>query len=319
LHLEHYYKNPLSINGIGDPFILKASTGKYYCYPTSGANEGFRAWSSYNLVDWKEEGFVYRIEENSWGQNRFWAPEVVEYKGKYYMYYTAGWKLNNSLRIGVAAADNPLGPFKDLKDSPMFDFGYAAIDAHILIDEDGKKYIYFSKDCSENIIDGRHESHIYGAALDNDMVSLKGEPVLLTKPEQDWELKSGTEWRWNEGAFVVKKDGIYYLMYSANFYKERDYSVGYAFSDKPLGPFIKYQNNPVMATQCGEISGPGHHCVTTSPDGSELFIVYHTHTNPQEGGSNRQVCIDRMGFREDGSIYVKGPTADEQPMPSYKK
>ena len=133
--MKRYYKNPLSITGIGDPFVLKASSGKYYCYPTSGRNTGFRAWSSYNLVDWKEEGYVYRAKEDSWGQGRFWAPEVVEFNGKYYMYYTAEWKRNKSLRVGVAIANDPLGPFLDVRNAPMFDFGYAAIDANVFIDE----------------------------------------------------------------------------------------------------------------------------------------------------------------------------------------
>jgi GH43 family beta-xylosidase len=74
----------------------------------------------------------------------------------------------------------------------------------------------------------------------------------------------------------------------------------------------------VLASNTDVISGPGHHCVIDSPDGSELFVVYHTHTDAALGGGNRQVCIDRMGFREDGSIYVNGPTLTDQPIPSNR-
>lgn len=312
---DMFYKNPLEINQIGDPFVLKASNGKYYCYPTS-SNSGYKVWSSNNLVDWKDEGYAYKIGEKTWGGSDFWAPEVVEYQGKYYMYYTARWQKNNSLRIGVAVSDNPTGPFKDVYDRPMFDFGYAAIDANVFMDEDGAKYLYFSRDCSENVVDGRHESHIYGILLNDDMVSVKGEPVLLTRPEQEWELASGPEWLWNEGATVFKRNGIYYLMYSANCYDSSLYSIGYATAAHPLGPYKKYQHNPIVHTDWEEISGPGHNSITRSPDGSEWFIVYHTHTNPIVGGGNRQVCIDRMGFRKDGSIYVNGPTLTVQPAPS---
>lgn len=56
-----------------------------------------------------------------------------------------------------------------------------------------------------------------------------------------------------------------------------------------------------------------------SPDGSKLFIVYHIHTDPQNPSGDRQVCIDRMGFREDGSLYVAGPTHTLQPIPSSKE
>jgi GH43 family beta-xylosidase len=314
--VQETYCNPLPIDRIGDPYILKASDGKYYCYPTSAGETGYKAWTSDDLVQWKELGFVYTKSEQSWGFKQFWAPEVVEFEGKYYMYYTARWKDKDSLRIGLAIADKPEGPFLDVYDKPLFDFGYAAIDANILMDEDGGKYMYFSRDCSENIVDGKHESHIYGIRLSGDMRSVVGEPVLIAKPDQPWEMKSGPEWFWNEGPFVFKRGGIYYLMYSANFYAKRDYSVGYAVADNPLGPFVKYANNPVLFTKSDEISGPGHNSVTTSPDGTEWFIVYHTHADPAKGGGNRQVCLDRMGFREDGSIYVDGPTITPQPVPS---
>jgi len=312
------YQNPLPIKNIGDPFILRAPDGKYYCYATS-APDGFKAWSSEDLVQWKEEGYVYLRREDSWGVADFWAPEVVHYNGKYYMHYSARWGKNQSLRIGVAIADLATGPFTNIFNHPMFDFGYAAIDGHVLFDEDGRRYFYYSRDCSENIIDGRHESHLYMMELDDDLISLKGNPILLTKPEQEWEIRSGAEWRWNEGPFVLKHDSKYYLMYSANFYASRDYSVGYAVSEKPTGPFVKAAHNPVLFTTVPEISGPGHNSVTTSPDGSELFIVYHTHTDPQKPSADRQVCIDRMGFREDGSMYVNGPTQTLQDIPSTKE
>jgi len=234
------------------------------------------------------------------------------------MYYTARWKQKDSLRIGVAVADHPAGPFKDAFDKPMFDFGYAPIDAHVFTDDDGRSYLFYARDCSEHMVDGRHESHIYGFELSGDLLQPKHEGVMLLKPEQEWELASGEVRRWNEGPFVLKHQGSYYLMYSANFYAHRDYSVGYAVSGRPLGPYLKYEHNPVLASDRPDISGPGHHSVVRSPDDTELFIAYHTHTDSGKGGGDRQVCIDRMTFREDGSIAVAGPTPSPQPYPSAK-
>jgi GH43 family beta-xylosidase len=308
------YQNPLPIKNIGDPFVLRVHDGKYYCYATSAA-DGFKAWSSDDLVHWKEEGYVYRRNEDSWGIADFWAPEVVFYNNRYYMHYSARWREHKSLRIGVAVAHFPTGPFLDLFNHPMFDFGYAAIDGHILIDDDGRIYLYYARDCSENIIDGHHESHLYVVELDNDLATLKGEPVFLTKPEQEWELRSGPEWFWNEGPFVVKHNGQYYLMYSANFYASRNYSVGYAVANDPIGPFVKASHNPILFSSVPEISGPGHNSVTTSPNGKELFIVYHIHTDPQKPSGDRQVCIDRMSFDDNGLIYVRGPSYSPQRMP----
>jgi len=144
------YQNPLPIKHIGDPFVLRAADGTYYCYATS-APDGFKAWTSPDLVHWTDLGYVYKRKDDSWGESDFWAPEVVHDRGKFFMHYSARWGMNQSLRIGVATADSPGGPFLDVFNFPMFDFDYAAIDGHVFFDDDGRKYFYYSRDCSENI------------------------------------------------------------------------------------------------------------------------------------------------------------------------
>lgn len=315
---EVTYRNPLKIRPIGDPFVMKASDGLYYCYPTSNAANGYKVWVSEDLINWEVEGLnAYTKTREGWAGGDFWAPEVYEFDGKFYMYYTARWKEKDSLRLGVAVSDSPVGPFLDVSDQPMFDFGYAVIDAHVFVDDTGEAYFYYSRDCSENFVGGFNESHIYGIRLSQDKLSVEGEPVLLTQPEQTWEIQSGS-YRWNEGAFVLKNQDVYYLMYSANFYADKKYSIGYATSSSPLGPFVKYEHNPILFAQSdwSEISGPGHHSITTSPLGNQLLVVYHTHINPVLGGGDRQVAIDTMGFREDGTLYMNGPTLSPQLKPA---
>lgn len=300
------YNNPIDI-GIADPCVIRASDGRFYLYST-----GLSVWSSDDLVNWKREGSVKPA--NTWGVADFWAPEVIEYEGKFYLFYSAE-RPQGGKRVALAISDSPTGPFEDLG-HPLFDFGYSAIDASPFIDDDGRKYLFYSKD-QVGIGGGRYESSIYGVELSDDFTSVVGEPVLLIKPDQAWELLSGNR-LWNEGGYVVKHNGKYYLMYSANYYGGVHYSVGYAVSEHPLGPYVKYANNPVLSRGpwVGELSGTGHHSVVRSPDGTELFIVYHVHADPAVGGGNRRLAIDRMGFRQDGSIYVSGPTLTPQPKPS---
>ena len=51
------YSNPLKVQ-LGDPFVLFAN-GTYYMYGTGGgADKGFSAYSSKDLVNWKPEGQV---------------------------------------------------------------------------------------------------------------------------------------------------------------------------------------------------------------------------------------------------------------------
>lgn len=310
-----FYQNPFPISDIGDPYVMRAENGKYYLFCTSAA-DGYYCWRSDDLVHWEDKKIkCYTYGKDAWADHSFWAPEVVEYNHKYYMFYTAGGK-DISLRIGLAVADQPEGPYEDVYDHPLFDFGHAAIDAHVFIDGDGQKYLYYSKDCSENEIFGTRKSEIYGIKLSEDMMQTVGEPVRLLTPEQPWELASSNP-LWNEGPELIKHDGRYYLTYSANCYASKAYSVGYATADSPLGPYEKAAENPILTAGFYEgISGPGHHSMIYTPEEEALYFVYHTHTYPKEGGGNRQVNLDRACFDEEGRLCVSGPTVSLQPLPS---
>lgn len=308
------FTNDLGITDIGDPFMLKISENEYYLYCTSAEN-GFYCWRSEDMVHWTDKKMCYVREADSWGKDSFWAPEVVAYNNQYYMYYTARNE-NGSLRIGLAVSDTPDGPFVDEKNQPLMDFGYAAIDGTVLIDDDGSKYLYYSRDCSENMVGDIHTSQIYAVTLSDDMKSVVGEPVFLTTPEQPWECMSG-DYLWNEGPAVIKHGDTYYLTYSANYYESTQYSVGYATSKSPLGPFVKAEENPILTSQGLEnVSGTGHHSFVLSPDGSELWIAYHSHTDVSNPSGDRKVNIARTDFTSDGKMYMNGPLTTPQPMPS---
>lgn len=302
------YSNPVIDVGGADPHVIKAGDGTYYMYNTFG----FAIHASDDLVHWRRAGSA--MPSGSWGVADFWAPAVIEHEGRFYLFYSAE-RREGGKRIGVAVGDRPTGPFRDLG-RPLFDPGFPVIDAHPFIDDDGKAYLFFSQDQVPQGA-GRYESRIYGIELGPDLMSVVGEPVLLTQPEQAWERRSGGR-LWNEAPFVFKHDGVYYLMYSANCYCGMDYSVGYATASHPLGPYTKYSGNPILSRGAwlDRLSGPGHHSIVESPDGREWWIVYHIHADPAVGGGERRIAVDRMGVREDGSLYVSGPTLTPQPLPS---
>lgn len=307
-------KNPIGIKMIGDPFLLKASDGKYYLYATTFLKNvpnycGFHVWVSEDLETFSAPTEAYKKGERSFGCRDFWAPEVVEYGGKYLMFYSARREADQSLRIGVATSDSPTGPFVDVQDrQPMFDFGYAAIDAHPFIDDDGKKYLYYSRDCSENFVNGNRESHIYVAELSEDMLSLKGQGKLLLAPTEDYEkatyLYGGQNVYWNEGPFVVKRDGVYHLMYSANFFASTDYCLCASASKYPDHGFQKYEK-PILKAIEGKMSGPGHNSVVKVGE-NEYLCVYHVLSDEVHPSADRQVFISKMKF-EDGKIVVEDP------------
>lgn len=308
------YTNPVGdITDIGDPYVLKYNN-KYYLYATS-SGIGFKVWQSDNMVEWKEICLALNRNDiaNQWGSGNFWAPEVKYLNNKFYMTYSAIGD-NGKMKIRIATSDNPIGPFTNWSPPFFNDDSFSYIDGDLLIDGD-KVYLYYVKDCSENVINGKHISQIHVVELSSDLKNTVGSPTLILTPSQSREGLGG-DWQWNEGPFAMKHDGIYYLMYSANVYSSIDYSIGYATATSPMGTWTKYENNPVLKKDINlKVSGPGHNCVTTSLDDKEFFIVYHTHTYFDAPSGNRNVCIDRLYF-ENGIMKVKGPTRTPQTLPS---
>lgn len=281
------------IRHIGDPQVVPYN-GRYYIYATSASN-GFKVFETEDLVHVTDKGLCY--ESTAWGTTRFWAPEVLHHNGKFIMYYTAQNNTEEGLRVSVAVADSPLGPFKDIQDTPVFDFGYAIIDASPFVDDDGKGYLYFSRDCSKNIVNGRHTSQVYGVELTEDMLYPKGEPILLSTPTEPYE-KLSQNYLWNEGPAMVKNNGIYYLSYSVNCYSTKDYSVCYSTSTSPLGPFTKAPENPILAKIEGIVSGPGHNAYFKTFNG-QLMTSFHIHSDYEKGGGDRRICFAKAFFKDD--------------------
>ena len=296
-----YVNTNVLIKNMPDPFVFKAEDRKYYAIGTTEPAGGFKIYSSDNLLQWTAGGYAF-IGNFKTQAGDFWAPEVVQYSGKYYLFYSARQFSTNSLRIYQAVSDTPEGPYLATRDEPFFDFGYAAIDADVLIDGD-KIYLYFSRDCSENIVDGKHTSQIYVVELKDDLSGTIGEAKLLTTPDAPWELKSG-DYVWNEGPAVFKQGNIYFLMYSAGYYGDSTYSIGYATSSSPLGPFAKYKNNPIVQSDLMKgFSGPGHNTVLM--DGEDLYIAYHIHANIN-GGADRNMVMNHL-YIQNNKLVVGPP------------
>lgn len=348
------YTNPLPVQ-FGDPYVLYTQ-GTYYMYGTGGgADKGFAAYSSKDMVNWKPEGQVYfHDNKNGWSDPKaawggaYWAPEVYEVKGKFYLFYSAQWRVNptqevENFRIGVAVADKPTGPFVDLASQPIFDPGYPIIDANVLFDASGKAYLYYSRCCYKHPVESEvadlarkkgwftqiEESWVYGVELTADFSGVVGQPVLLLRPpvklgdrQAEWESRSVTarevNRRWTEGSVTFKKDNTYYMMYSANHFGGQYYAIGYATSSSPLGPYKKAATNPILqqnAARGGSVTGTGHNSVAYSPDGKEMFCFYHART--AKTGPERVVCLDRMEVKN-GTIRIMGPTTTPQLLPSSR-
>ena len=263
-----------------DPHIA-CFDGTYYIYPTTDGFPGwesssFSCWSSTDLIHWKNEGVILDFKKDlEWANTHAWAPCIAKKDGKYYFYFSA------EQQIGVAVSDKPIGPFTDPLGKPLIPRGAydcQAIDPMVFIDDDGSAYLYFGQgNC--NVV-----------KLNKDMISFDSTKVKRITPKG-----------YNEGTFMLKRNGVYYLMWSSFDTRDPRYCVNYATGPSPTGPFTVAKNSPILK-QKGIVKGAGHHSVVQTPGKDEWYIAYHRFQLLDGNGFNRETCISPMRFNEDGTI-----------------
>ncbi len=273
--------NPLWEGWYADP-ELHFFAGKYFLYPTySDAYEKqtfFEAWSSDDLVHWKNEGVILEFADVPWSTNRAaWAPTCAEKNGKYYFYFSAG----DGAGLGIAVSDSPTGPFVDAIGKPLiaeYHHGAQPIDAHAFIDDDGQAYLYYGG-----------WRHAVVVKLGDDMISTVGEFKEIT-PEGGYV----------EGPFMLKRNGAYYFMWSEGGWGDDSYGVAYAKADNPYGPF---EREGIVLKGDGVIGkSAGHNSVLQIPGTDDYVICYHRRPMDKTHHNHRVVCIDRMVFDANGDI-----------------
>lgn len=267
----------------GDPFIL-LHEDTYYAYGTSAKN-GIAVLTSTDLQTWHAPERPLALDKRDvWGDRWFWAPEVYRINGKFYMYYSA------DEHICVATSGSPLGPFRQENIRPML-ADEKCIDNSLFIDDDGKAYLFFDR-----FNDGLN---IWVAELEENLLEVKRETMQkCIHVSQAWE----EVWpRVNEGAFVVKHGGVYYMTYSANSYESPYYGIGVATAASVKGPWTKYKGNPIYQN-VGALTGIGHSALFTDREG-QLRIVFHAHHSPTKVHP-RAMHISRVRFAAQGEQNI---------------
>jgi beta-xylosidase len=320
------YANPVYDGYFADPFVWKAR-GVYYAIGTgvveaSGIDTGrkqgtlFPMLRSEDFFNWKPVGGALVRPDNPPGDH-FWAPEVAERDGKFYMYYSVGWGDKNH-RLYVATSDDPAGPYEQAA-GPLVDPETTpfAIDPCPFRDDDGQWYLFYARDYldTENGLRA-------GTALAVDrmvsMTELAGEPKTVLRARYDWQLFKAQremygkvyDWHTLEGPAVRKHNGTYYCLFSASNWETVDYGVDYCEAKNPLGPWSGEDpaGPRILKTVPGFVRGPGHNSIVTGPDGKTDYIVYHA-WDPEL--TARKMCIDKLIWTPQGP-RCEGPTWTEQ-------
>ena len=115
---------------------------------------------------------------------------------------------------------------------------------------------------------------------------------VLIEATEPWETRDCLV---AEGPFVLKHNGLYYLSYSTNHTRSEDYAVGYAVSEKPFGPFVKAENNPILHKP-GKLVGTGHHSLMPTADKDKFICAFHCHSGNPDNFKPRQVCLCEAEF-----------------------
>lgn len=305
------FVNPVIRQNFPDPHVL-ATGGRYYAYATTDGVVNYQLARSDDLVEWEILSDPMPILP-VWASGDTWAPEVAEIGGRFVMYFTArAFEVQRadgqaSQCVGVAVADVPEGPFVDRSEAPLVcqpELG-GTIDATVLVDVDGTRYLVYKNDGNCCAI----ETRFYGRRLADDGLTLEGE-------ETDLGVANDNAWEGNviEAPTIFRAGDRYVLLYSANNYAGADYAVGYAIADAPLGPYVDGPENPILVTSVPDAGvpalGPGHQAVVVDQDG-DLWVAYHAWNLDLTA---REMWIDPLEIL-DGRPVIRGPTGVPQPVP----
>jgi arabinan endo-1,5-alpha-L-arabinosidase len=298
------YTNPLSISipsgglveNCPDPTIIRGQQPgdeNWYVYCTADAlnDQDKDAAGKYNqhliatlkspdLVNWTYVGDALSALPN-WADpsSDIWAPDVQFFNGKYHLYYVVvttnptTYSIETSA-IAVATSDSPTGPWTQAP-IPAIEPHAAAccaasnrwvLDPHIIADDTGKRYIY------------------YGSYFGGLSVRALSDDGLVSDPQSQVDIAIPNRY---EAAYVVKREGYYYLFGSATNCCNgplSGYSVFAGRSKSPLGPFVDREGasflssrvggTPVLSMNGNRWVGPGHSSIITDFAGQD-WMLYH--------------------------------------------
>lgn len=243
---------------------------------------------------WTAHGARLSLDVFDWAGANAWASEVVRGPdGRYYWFVSVdggtdeGW-----MNIGVAVADDPLGPYEDAIGAPLISDstpGSSAlnIDPTVYIADDGEIYLYWGSYWEPRM-----------AMLNQDMTSLAS-PVTTPQGLTDF---------W-EAPWMFERDGTYYMAYASNAGADcvtsSSYAcIRYATAQDPAGPWTH------RGVVLGQVTSTTNHPAIERFDG-RWWMVYHTADAPGGGNFRRSVAIDPLYFNADGTMQQVVQTSGE--------
>jgi hypothetical protein len=243
-----------------------------------------KVWSAPldHLDQWTDHGIVLSTrdvgghkDDIPFSDYEFYAPDLVCANGRYYLFAQVV-----GAPCSVAVGDSPAGPFKVVSQikapaGAPADFGGWSqyFDPGVLIDDDGKVYLYWGGGRSSMAqLNPATMTDILPGTLHEDVIPREA-PFL-----------------YQEGPSPRKINGTYYLVYA------RGADLAYATSDRPTGPFT--YRGVIVSQRVDAHSGNIHGGIANLR--GQWYVFYHRQTNNTV--YSRRACAERITIAVDGSI-----------------
>jgi GH43 family beta-xylosidase len=308
------FTNPIGAGA--DPWVIK--DGKSY-YLIESRDNAIYVYKSQQLTSPRQNGVrVWAAPDTGWNRTNVWAPELHQIDGSWYIYYAAGrdGPPFTSQRAGVlqSVGGDPQGAYIDKGMLYTGDAGTDSVNVWAIdmtVDRiNGQLYAVWSG-WERNASTDRTPQNLYIAKMSNPW-TISGTRTLLSKPDASWER--GTELDLQEGPEFLEHAGQQFIIYSTRESWLPEYKLGQLRlktpTSDPTDPSSFIKTGPVFTGTTG-VFGVGHASFTTSPDGSENWIVYHSKVAPSPGW-DRVIRTQKFTWNTDGSPNFGTPVSSAQ-------
>ena len=317
--------NPVIDADFPDPAIIHGEDGYYYAYGTQTLRGdqwiNIQVARSMDLVNWDYLGDALP-EKPGWAQTTqdFWAPSIIYDGTTYFMYYSATPDVchhhERGHALAIATSSSPAGPFVDMGKPLLLGVGFEYIDPMAFDDPaTGKRLLYWGS--------GFQPIKVQELAADRMSFAKGSEAKDLVWPNP----VKGAFPRLVEAAWVIERNGYYYLFYSGDNCcgPDAEYGVMIARSNSAFGPFETLEQakgvpHSLMLFKSERWLAPGHNSIAIDKAG-EVWIVYHAidvnrprQRQEDEINSRRVLMIDKIEWR-DGWPHVGTPSDQETDAP----
>lgn len=328
-----FYDGDGDVYDIGDPFVFRFD-GKYYLYTSLNGDKKktgkIPCWSSENLVDWQWEGWSYDPKSSSESSETYiaFAPEVVYYKGWFYMCESRRGQGHYFFR-----SDKPQGPYTKISENLGM-----GIDGSFHLASDGKLYFLSAENVYANRV----------CWFEIDFIEENGEPKVVVDPTAYHIIDDAYESGWTEGPGVFARNGYEYLTYAANHVDAPQYRVAYSYAKNAIvfgdaenlnspwdnvtlvstgidNPAVPGYASKTGNTAVTDYRGLGHSSNVVGPNLDSIYTAYHNagrinyrNENDNTGGT-RKFNVTQY-FTNEGYLLTNGLgnyTRTKPEMPDY--